>query len=274
MSLPVVVVLAASSEIGAGIARRFAERGRRVVGTFRSGDGVAALADVTGVELIRCDLSEPSGIDMLARTLRERDDRWDIFVSAVGRLDPVGLWESLDFDEWERAVRDNSTAQLRVLHALMPHRVAGPVHAAFFAGGGTNGPLSRLSAYCLGKVALIKMCELLHDEIPDLNAFIVGPGFVPTKIHEPVLRDAERAGVAHERTIAFHERASEALGIDDVARCIEWGIVQGREVVGGRNVAAAHDAWATDTELPLRLVGNPDAWRLRRAAVGQWEGTR
>ncbi len=51
------------------------------------------------------------------------------------------------------------------------------------AGGGTNNPFTNYSAYCVAKIALIKMTELLDDEEKKLNIFIIGPGFVRTRIH-------------------------------------------------------------------------------------------
>ena len=57
-----------------------------------------------------------------------------------------------------RSVVVNSTAQLRVLHAIWPCRQPGP-DIMLMAGGGTNNPFPNYSAYCVSKIMLIKMCE-------------------------------------------------------------------------------------------------------------------
>jgi NAD(P)-dependent dehydrogenase (short-subunit alcohol dehydrogenase family) len=262
-----VIVLGASADIGSGFVKRFAADGWDVIGTYRSPSAAAALDGLEGVTLLRCDVSSPAEVASLADAVAGGTP-WNVLVSAVGRLDPIGPWEELEFEAWERSVRDNSTAQLRALHALLPFRERDGAHAAFFAGGGTNGPFRNYSAYCLAKIVLIKTCELLHDEIADLNAFIVGPGFLPTKIHRATLADAQAAGDNHAKTLAFYEHASEALTIDDVYQCVRWCIDQGRDVVGGRNIAAAHDAWQTEgARVASTLRGSADAWRLRRAAL-------
>lgn len=268
MRRPAAIVLAASADIGAGVAERLAHDGYDVVGTYRSPEGAATLEGVANVELVQCDISSIDDVARLAEHIATRPEPWSVFVSAVGRLDPIGRWDTLDFDQWERSVRDNSTAQLRVLHALLPFRVPGEAHAAFFAGGGTNGPFRNYSAYCVAKIALIKMCELLHDEIADLNPFIVGPGFLPTKIHAPTLEAPSAAGEGHAKTIDFYDRPEDALTIDELYSCIRWAIDEGRDVVGGRNIAAAHDPWRdADVRVVAALRESPDAWRLRRAPL-------
>ncbi|HXH33201.1 MAG TPA: SDR family oxidoreductase [Plantibacter sp.] len=260
-------MLGASSEIGVAVTERLAGDGYDVVGTYRSRGGAAALERLDSVQLTQCDVSSAEDIARLAEIVA-RKQPWSVFVSAVGRLDPVGPWESLNFDAWESSVRDNSTAQLRSLHALLPFRTTEQAHVAFFAGGGTNGPFRNYSAYCVAKVTLIKMCELLHDEIDNLNPFIVGPGFLPTKIHAPTLADPEASGAGHAKTLAFYEKQEEALDVDDVYRCIAWCVEQGRDVMGGRNVSAVHDDWdSDDPKVGLALRRSADAWRLRRAPL-------
>jgi NAD(P)-dependent dehydrogenase (short-subunit alcohol dehydrogenase family) len=261
------IVLGASADIGAAHVRRLAADGWSVLGTYRDPAGVAGLEGMEGVTLQPCDVAVAQDVRALAALAAEREP-WTLVISAVGRLDPIGPWAELDFDAWERSVRDNSTAQLRAVHALLPLRCRDGAHVAFFAGGGTNGPFRNYSAYCVAKVLLIKMCELLHDEVVDLNAFIVGPGFLPTKIHQPTLADARAAGENHAKTLNFYARPEDALSVDDVHDCILWAVAQGRDVVGGRNIAAAHDPWReTNDRMPRLLKNAPDTWRLRRAPL-------
>ncbi|MEW5984298.1 MAG: SDR family oxidoreductase [Acidobacteriota bacterium] len=262
-----VFILSASADIGCALAGHFADDGWHVVGTYRSRAGVAALEGRPNVTVIACDVESPASVAGAVAAYTSLQRPWDLFVSAVGRLDPIGPWTSLSFEAWEKSVITNSTAQLRVLHALYPLRRPGcEVHAAFFAGGGTNNPLTNYSAYCVSKILLIKMCELLHDEVADLNAFIIGPGFVPTKIHRQTLAVPDVAGEGHAKTIEFFRHADRALTSRDLYACIGWCMEQGRAVVGGRNIAAAHDPWQDGgVALAASLRDDRDRFRLRRA---------
>lgn len=262
-----VFILAASADIGRELARFYAGDGCHVVGTFRSPASVADLQGNANITLLPCDVGSPQSVRRMLDEYVSLGMPWDVFVSAVGVLDPIGPWISLDFDAWERSVIVNSLAQLRVLHGLYPHRRQGcDVHAAFFAGGGTNNPFTNYSAYCVGKIALIKMCELLDDEVPGLNAFIVGPGFVPTKIHKQTLADPSRAGLNFQKTLDFHHASGQGVSYRDIYECINWCVLQGRDVAGGRNVAVAHDPWqGGGAALAADLRQDRNRFKLRRA---------
>lgn len=262
-----IFVLAASADIGAALAAYSADEGDEVIGTYRDHAGVRVLQGRPNVTLLPCDVGSAESVRAMVDAYRRLDKPWDIFVSAVGALHPIGRWDTVDFDEWERSVIVNSTAQLRVLHALYPlRRPRAPVHAGFFAGGGTNNAFSNYSAYCVSKILLIKMCELLDDELPDLNAFIVGPGFLPTKIHGPTLANPAAAGPNYDKTIEFYRSSDRAATYRDVYECIKWCVAQGRDVVGGRNIAAVHDPWRSDGDwLAAELRRDRHRFKLRRA---------
>ncbi len=258
-----VFILGASADIGREMALRYHADGWRVVGAYRDESHVAPLRELPDVTLIQCDLAGAAAVESLKEALGG-EFRWDLFVSSVGTMAPIGPFFEIDFDDWERSVSVNVLAQLRVLHALYPYRrPGGQSHACFLAGGGTNGPLTNYSAYCLSKIALIKMCELLDDETTDLNVYIIGPGYMRTKIREETFAAGDRAGPGLEKTQAFYE--TEGTSFDDLYAHIGWCMAQGRQVAGGRNFSTMYDPWrAGGAALARRLPGNSDDYRLRR----------
>ena len=157
------------------MALRYLRDGWDIIGTYRNPEHVAALTDRPGVTLVQCDPGENGGLAPLTQIFADKSLTWDLFFSSVGTMEPIGPFFETDFDAWERSVVLNTTAQLRALHMLHRFRRPEMAHVCFLAGGGTNGPFRNYSANCVSKIALIKMCELLHDESPDLNVFIVGP---------------------------------------------------------------------------------------------------
>jgi hypothetical protein len=104
---------------------------------------------------------------------------------------------------------------------------------------------------------------LLDDENAGGNFFIVGPGFMNTRIHAETLRAGDAAGAGLEKTRAFLE--SEGTSHDELFACVQWCMTQGRSVAGGRNFSAVHDPWrAGGAMLAEILEGDPNAHRLRR----------
>ncbi|WP_448951171.1 SDR family NAD(P)-dependent oxidoreductase [Labrys neptuniae] len=262
------VVLGATADIGREIASRLLQDEWFVVGMGRTKERLGALAEHSQFIFIDCDLTDVENISIALKKLQETTLKWDLFVSSAGTMEPIGPFFSLDFDRWEQSVIVNTTAQLRILHGIWSHRRLGcPVDVMLMAGGGTNNPLPNYSAYCISKIALIKMCELIDDEEQGVNAFIIGPGFVRTRIHQETFRAGEAAGSGYPKTLKFFETSGTSF--DDIYRHMRWCMSAGRMVAGGRNFSTVHDPWREGgKDLAKALESDPNAYKLRRQKPG------
>jgi hypothetical protein len=111
------------------------------------------------------------------------------------------------------------------------------------------------------------MCELLDAENPELNVFIVGPGWTRTKTHNEILSDPCVSREKKRETELFLAQ-HEGTSMDDIFRSIEWMCGQGREVAGGRNFSVVHDPWGT-SELASQLAKDKEMYKMRRFG-NQW----
>jgi len=260
-----VIILGANADIGRNICKMFQADGYRVLGTFRRDfpehDELVALE---GITLFRCDLSQADEIRRLAEVACEQQFEWTTLFSSVGTSEPIGRFFDLDFDDWKRSIEINFTAQLRAVHALYPCRdKTRIVDIALLAGGGTNNPFRCYSAYCAAKIGLIKMCELIDDEVDDVNIFIIGPGFVKTKTHFETIRAGAKAETNLDRVRQFLESSDSGTKFEDIYKCLQWSRSAGRQVVGGRNLSVVHDPWGT-APLAEKLRNDPNMFKLRR----------
>lgn len=256
------IIISASSDIGEALARRWKTNGWQVAGTFRTKSRqVNALAEEK-VKLVACDLADKKSVQRACQELRKAMPKWDALVLCPGTQEPVGLFTENDFDAWEDSVRVNLTAQLRIVHELLPSRNKNAC-VLFFAGGGTNNAPINYSAYTLSKVGLIKMTELLDAEVPDARFTIIGPGWVKTKIHEATLKAGGKAGSNYQRT-KNKLAGDECTSMEQVLDCCDWLISAPREVVGGRNFSVVFDSWG-DERLTEKLKQDGDIYKLRRA---------
>lgn len=263
MKSTTVIVVAASSDIGAHLVRHYLDRGAEVIGTYRNHTPLVPELEKAGARLYPLDIDAKDDVASFVERLRVSGVRWDALISAPGLLTPIGPFFQLDFDAWERSVMTNSTSQLRVLHALYGLR-SQPAKVIFFAGGGTNSAFDNYSAYCIGKLSLIKMTELLDSECPDLQVSIIGTGWVNTKIHRQTLEAGLAAGDNYEKTRGFIQNdAQSGASLETVAECVDWCLAAPRAAVGGRNFSLVHDAW-TDPQFVSRLEGAPGTYKLRR----------
>ncbi len=265
---PVAFIAAISSDIGQAMAQIYRERGWHVVGTYRDAAAVTGFAGDDEVELLACDLASPEQIDAVARHLQQKAVGWDLFVSAVGMLAPIGPFFSLDRQDWLHSVTANGAGQLALLHAIFPFRRAAPLaRAAFLVGGALNRGFPNYSAYSLGKLGLVKFCELIHEECPDLHAVALGTGWVATKIHRQTMAAGPLAGGNLARTEQFLAAPDGGTQVSDIVACLDWCFAQDRAVTGGRNFSVVHDPWRHGGAKLAQALRHDDAkFKLRRHA--------
>lgn len=261
-----VFILGLSSDIGRALAEKYIENGYTVFGTYRQDDFLATNFIDPGVKLFHCDISDKNSIKLAVEKYKRASSPWSIFISCIGSLEPIGSFFTGDFDEWEKSVIINSLAQLRFLHEIYPLREKNEIsNAVFFAGGGTNSPFANYSAYCIAKILLIKICELLDDENPDLNAFIIGPGWVRTKIHKQTINNRLSSGSNFHKTMGFLNSQDKGTSYEDIYQCINWCISMGKDVTGGRNFSIVHDPWRNGgKQLEEQLRSDINKYKLRR----------
>jgi NAD(P)-dependent dehydrogenase (short-subunit alcohol dehydrogenase family) len=260
-----VIILGVSADIGRNICELFHRDGFNILGTYRNDfPEYEHLSKLSRVQLVRCDLTNAQDIDSLIETVRGTNFKWNTLFSSVGSSEPIGRFFDLNFDDWDTSIHINMTSQLRVLHALYPYRDDSEIsNVALLAGGGTNNPFRCYSAYCIAKIGLIKMCELIDDEYEDIKIFILGPGFVKTKTHYETIRAGLKAESNYERVSTFIKSAEVGTSFEKIYDCLVWAIRAGRQVVGGRNFSIIHDLWGTPS-LEEELLADLNMYKLRR----------
>jgi len=245
-----------TSDIGRGV-RRFLEIDDwQVYGTSTKSESRT---------IAKVDLSDSEEV----RTFTKRAStykNWSLLCFFAGTMAPIGPFFSLNFDEWEKSFHINVLSQLRILHSLWEFR--SPNHEAsicFLAGGGTNSSFDSYSAYCLTKVALIKFVELLASEYQEAKVFIIGPGFMRTKIHQETIRAGKSAGQNLAKTKEFME--TDGTSMKELYSHLKWCLQNPKEVVSGRNFSTVHDPWRNGDLLASSLVLQPHAFKLRRQSL-------
>ena len=194
---------------------------------------------------------------------------WDMFISCVGTLKPIGNFEENNPLEWVEGVNQNSTYQVASLMTALPYRNKEKITTAiFFAGGGTNSATSAYSSYTIGKISLIKSVELLNHELNDLKVSILGPGWVNTKIHSDTIEAKEKAGKNFQKTINILNQPENMNPIKKVVEDVFKIIDLPKDLMGGGNFSSVYDDLSVDN-LKRLLKINPDFYKLRRASNNQ-----
>ncbi len=188
-----VLITGASSGIGRATALRVGAAGGKVILVAR---GVEKLEQtrleieaVGGVSYVhRCDLSDMSDIERMAKEVLQEHGRVDVLVNNAGRSIRRSIALSYDrFHDFERTMQLNYFGAVRLVLTLLPvmrqpspdGRKGGQIINVSSIGVQTNTP--RFSAYVASKAALDAFSRCIASEVVDDDVYL-------TTIHMPLVR--------------------------------------------------------------------------------------
>lgn len=261
---PRAIVVGITSDIGLAVARHWLQTGVEVLGSYRKLPNTAANLPDDISRLLPCDFRSAESIDSFVLQVNKLRFGWNRLLVCPGTMSPIGPFEEIDFNEWEGGFRVNFLSTLRIIRGLLPmrERLSEPPVVLVFAGGGVNSAPRNFSSYTVAKVALIKMIELLAEEITDTRFVILGPGWVGTKIHTETLVAADKAVDAATET-RRRLQSGDFVPMQRIVDCIEWVIRENAAVTSGRNFSVAHDRWGK-ADLRIKLLQDSNKYKLRR----------
>jgi NADP-dependent 3-hydroxy acid dehydrogenase YdfG len=231
-----VLVTGASSGIGEATVRALVADGAHVIAVARRKDRLERLVEelrgqrgyVTSISADLTDAETTLGVVEQAAAV---DGRLDGLVNNAGIM-LLGPIASTDPAEWDRMLRINLHAVLRLTSAALPYllRSAGePGGVADIVNvSSTAGRIARkgAGAYNASKFALNAFSESLRQELARkfVRVSLVEPGLVRTELTSHI-RDETTRGEADASRAAI-----ASLGADDVARVIAFIMAQPRHV--------------------------------------------
>ena len=251
------LIIGINSGIGEALASHLKLLNERVIGTSRC----TSLSEENNGGIFHLDVSSPNSISTFVEQF-SAEYTWERLVFCPAVMTPIGPFKDIDIEEWIINYNINFTSQAYLLHKLLPVSQGVMPRVLFFAGGGTNSAPKYYSAYILSKIALIKLVELLNEEMDDLCFSIIGPGWVNTRIH------AQSIALGLEELESYKETSRriqecDFVPMEKVVDSIMWVLSQSKEIVGGRNFSTAHDPYDSD-ELIRLISSDHNVFKLRR----------
>lgn len=267
------LITGGSQGLGKAIAEQFLAEGANVVLCARSEKDLNStrteLATKFSSQKIlskACDVSnEPQVNELIAFTLRELGSI-DALVLNAGVYGPMGPTESVDLNEWRRAIDINLFGVLLPCRAIIPHfKKAGRGKIVVLSGGGATNPLPNISSYAASKAAVVRLMETLAEELRphhvDVNA--IAPGALATRLVDEVLAAGpDKVGAAFfEKNKQWKEKGATPLELG--AKLAVYLASAESNGITGKLISAQWDPWAKLAEHRDELAKS-DIYCLRR----------
>ena len=223
---PRAVVTGASSGIGAATVRRLRAEGWDVVAVARRTYRLAALAQETGAEAFRADLTVADDVARLAAHVRATGGLTALVNNAGGALG-LDRVEDGDLDGWRAMFELNVLGTLRTTQALLPIlREHGGGDVLVVMSTAAHAPYEGGAGYVGAKHAERMLTTTLRLELvgEPIRVIEIAPGNVATDEFALVRfhGDAERAAKVYQ--------GYQPLVAEDIADAITWALTRPEHV--------------------------------------------
>jgi len=197
----VAVITGASKGIGKCIAETFAREGCNLTIVSRHLEEICAVAEElkkynVDVLPLKCDVSNPAEVKEMVKKTIDRFGKIDILVNNAGVYGPLGPIIDNDLELWAKTININLMGTVICTKFVLPYMMkARKGKIINFSGGGSGGPPTpTISAYATTKVAVVRLTEVVAEEVKDYNIQVnsIAPGAVNTRLLDQVLEAADR----------------------------------------------------------------------------------
>jgi NAD(P)-dependent dehydrogenase (short-subunit alcohol dehydrogenase family) len=214
----------------------------------------------------RCDVSSVADVRRVVSRAVEDWGGIDGVVNCAGVLGPAGPTHEVDWDAWQAAVEINLFGTAHISRAVVPHlKAAGRGKLIHLSGGGATRALQGLSGYCASKAGVVRLVEVLAEELCGTNIDVnaVAPGPLDTRMLDETLTSGpESVGQEYYDKV---RRFKEAGGtpIDIPVALIRFLLSPASDGVTGRLISAIWDPWQDEAAFRAAL-DRPEMFMLRR----------
>ena len=270
----VAVITGAGRGIGRAIALAYARESARLALAARSDSEleqtVAAVAELGGEAIaVRTDVTSQIATERLTRRVVRHFGRIDVLVNNAGISGPIGPLQDNDIAEWVDTINVNLTGTFLVCRAVIPVMLEqGGGKIINLSGAGAANAWSNMSAYCSSKVAVVRLTEVLAQELEGKGITVnaLGPGSVHTTMWDKMTEDAAQAGADFIHELGLRVTSGGGASIDECAELAVWLASNESNGLTGRLISAATDDFRG---LPPRIaeVMAGDAGTLRRVGL-------
>tara|TARA_B000000475_G_C15995913_1_gene446904 strand:- start:564 stop:1439 length:876 start_codon:yes stop_codon:yes gene_type:complete len=195
----IAIITGSSQGLGLEIARKFILSGADIMMCARDGkrletakDEMEKLSNKTQKVLsLVADISLKKDVEIVVNETIKNLGGCHILVNNAGVYGPKNKIETTNWEDWVKTIEINLFGSILMCRALIKHfKKQNYGKIIQLSGGGATNPLPNLSAYAVSKVAIVRFCETLAEELKgtgiDVNA--IAPGALNTRMLDEILK--------------------------------------------------------------------------------------
>jgi NAD(P)-dependent dehydrogenase (short-subunit alcohol dehydrogenase family) len=270
----IVVVVGASSGIGAALAQDLASQGHTVLACSRDVERLrTAFAAYPTVQWTACDVSEEQQVGGFVDFVAGRVPHVDALINCAGSFGAIGPIDSVDGEAWMRTIRENVLGVfLTSKHFLPLLEKSAAARIINMSGGGAFSPFANFSAYACSKAAVVRLTETLAVELAPkgISVNALAPGIISTPVHEATMAAGpDRAGnVQYQKTYQVLRNGDETANsarLDTVRKCVRALLSAPYRNLTGKTISANFDPWdAASFRRNIAGINRSELYTMRR----------
>lgn len=212
------------------------------------------------------DISDASRVQTFVLFVKKYSDKIDILINNASVFGPIGLFEDVDFLEWEHTTLVNFIGTARLTKALLPLiKKSSNGKIINIAGGGATKPYNCLSGYASSKAALVRFTEEIAMELIRYNIDVnsIAPGPLNTRFIDNMINAGEHIlGNELMEKMKFIKK-NGGTPFDKASTLCLFLTTEASKGISGKLISARYDSWK-DFPLIKNQLMNTDIFTMRR----------
>lgn len=261
-----IIIAGGSGGIGGVITKHFLNRNYSVTVIGRNKKRFENLKiESSNVQFYSLDISCLKDVQSFYNWFSSSNGSLYALINVAGIQSPIGEFANNNNQEWENNLKINIFGTANMIRGAIPLLKVG-VHNKLinFSGGGATSSRPNFSAYAVSKIAIIKLTEILANELDkySIDIIAVAPGAINTDMLKEIIdAGSDCAGEEYTKAIKRYKEGGDSP--DKIVELCDFLLSERSNGITGKLISAIWDNY-TSEKFISRLKSDKDFCTLRR----------